>query len=370
MALEDAAGGRGEPSRRGGQNAEASVRAHEEARAARAEAAAARAKRGAATRSERETLRLARDASERASLENAKATRDKVASAKRMGLEQARAVLAEEKKRAAEARTAERASTAARLAEARRRELAKKAESVREIRAETTADSVTTEGHVTVKLLGHRSLASNNPHGVSTLEDMSVSELRGRLALVAKRAEAGTKRRERFRSEREARADFLANASANVERHRADASLTAKQRREQRAVEDERRRALVAAKRAEDEETSRIKKEAKRSERARLKRLADAAEEAERFARATRPANDPTLARRKERSVLLSPREQRVRETEAKTDFGTALACGRRKSILDEETRRTSLVEFELECDLERAAGKADETMRRGARRK
>ena len=356
---------------------EASVRAHEEARAARAEAAAARAERGAATRSERETLRLARDASERASLENAKATRDKVASAKRMGLEQARAVLAEEKKRAAEARTAERASTAARLAEARRRELAKKAESVREIRAETQAADSTTEGHGTAKLLGHRSLASNNPHGVSTLEDMSVSELRERLALVAKRAEAKeTKRRERFRSEREARADFLANASANVERHRADASLTAKQRREQRAVEDERRRALVAAKRAEDEETSRIKKEAKRSERARLKRLADAAEEAERFARATRPANDPTLARRKERSVLLSQsREQRVRETEArKTRFlAQRSRATEKKAILerrDEENERKSKFELEYEARL-RAAGKADETMRRDdARRK
>jgi hypothetical protein len=206
---------------------------------------------------------------------------------------------------------------------------------------------------------------------------MSVSELRERLALVAKRAEAKeTKRRERFRSEREARADFLANASANVERHRADASLTAKQRREQRAVEDERRRALVAAKRAEDEETSRIKKEAKRSERARLKRLADAAEEAERFARATRPANDPTLARRKERSVLLSQsREQRVRETEArKTRFlAQRSRATEKKAILerrDEENERKSKFELEYEARL-RAAGKADETMRRDdARRK
>ena len=141
-------------------------------------------------------------------------------------------------------------------------------------------------------------------------------------------------------------------------------------------MEDERRRALVAAKRAEDEETSRIKKEAKRAERARLRRTADAAEEAERFARATRPANDPTLARRKERSVLLSrAREQRVRETEArKTRFlAQRSRATEKKAILerrDEENERKSKFELEYESRL-RAAGKADETMRRDdARRK
>ena len=164
-----------------------------------------------------------------------------------MGLEQARAVLAEEKKRAAEARTAERASTAARLAEARRRELAKKAESVREIRAETTADSVTTEGHGTVKLLGHRSLGSNNPHGVlrwriSVLSSASV--WRWSPSAPAK----DTKRRGGFG--RNARRARFWRRAANVERHRADASSPRNNENKEPRMSAP---ALVAAKRAEDE---------------------------------------------------------------------------------------------------------------------
>ena len=107
-----------------------------------------------------------------------------------------------------------------------------------------------------------------------------------------------------------------------------------------------------------------------------MKRLADAAEEAERFARANRPANDPTLARRKERSVLLSQsRTQRVRDREArKTLFVTERSrATEKKAILerrDEENARKSRFELEYEARL-RAAGKADETMRRDdARRK
>ena len=353
------------------------ARSNEEARAARAAAARANAELGAATRETRESLKQRRDALEKASLERNQASRHRVSLEKRKGLDDSRKALAEERRKAAEARTAERAATAARLAEARRKALAEKAELVREIRAlAAETDRATVSQSLAHDKRTQQSVTSN-AHGAPLLEDMSMAELRERLALVAARAEAKEKRRrEAIRAAREARADGLARKLADLESHRRDASLSSKQRKEARLAEDEKRRALVEAKRAEDARAAELRAEAKRAARARAKKVADAEAEAERFANATRPANDPTLARRKERSVLLSRAREANRDaSEArKASFAAARARATEKRAVlerrDEENARKSKFELEYEARL-RAAGKADETMRRDdARRK
>ena len=208
------------------------------------------------------------------------------------------------------------------------------------------------------------------------LEDMSVAELRERLQLVARRAELKeTSRRARFRSEREKKADSLAQKLADVEKHRREASLSLKQRRAARDAEDTKRRAMVAAKRAEDERRASLREIEKRAERARLAKLADAKREAENFAVSTRPANDPTLARRKERSVELSrAREAQSQALETKKELfsrrrSRAIEDRSIKERRETETANKSKFELEYEARL-RAAGKADETMRRDDARK
>jgi hypothetical protein len=208
------------------------------------------------------------------------------------------------------------------------------------------------------------------------LEDMSVAELRERLALVAKRAESKeTSRRARFRSEREKKNDLLAQKLADVEKHRAEASLTLKQRRVKRDLENEKRRALVAAKRAEDERLLALKETARRAEKARLAKLSNAKREADAFAVSRRPANDPTLVSRKERSVMLSRARldqnlDLVHEKELFSQRRSRLVEARSiKERRDEENERKSKFELEYEARL-RAAGKADETMRRDDARK
>ena len=203
------------------------ARSNEEARAARAAAARANAELGAATRETRESLKQRRDALEKASLERNQASRHRVSLEKRKGLDDSRKALAEERRKAAEARTAERAATAARLAEARRKALAEKAELVREIRAlAAETDRATVSQSLAHDKRTQQSVTSN-AHGAPLLEDMSMAELRERLALVAARAEAKEKRRrEAIRAAREARADGLARKLADLESHRRDASLS------------------------------------------------------------------------------------------------------------------------------------------------
>lgn len=358
------------------QTREEMARSNEEARAARAAAAAANASKGAAARGESEALRLQKNAERDARHAEALAKKLKVDAEKRKGLEEARRLLAEERKKNASERTKERLATAARLAEERRAELAKKAELVREIRAfaaETDPSGLTSSA----KHAAQRSVMSTaSLTRAPLLEDMSVAELRERLQLVARRAELKeTSRRARFRSEREKKADSLAQKLADVEKHRREASLSLKQRRAARDAEDTKRRAMVAAKRAEDERRASLREIEKRAERARLAKLADAKREAENFAVSTRPANDPTLARRKERSVELSrAREAQSQALETKKELfsrrrSRAIEDRSIKERRETETANKSKFELEYEARL-RAAGKADETMRRDDARK
>ena len=358
------------------QTREEMARSNEEARLARLAAAAANAEKGEKARGESEALRAKQKAERDARLEKAKSLKLKVDAEKRKGLEEARRVLAEERKKNASERTRERLATAARLADERRAELAKKAELVREIRAfaaETDPSGLSSSA----KHAAQRSVMSTaSLTRAPLLEDMSVAELRERLALVAKRAESKeTSRRARFRSEREKKNDLLAQKLADVEKHRAEASLTLKQRRVKRDLENEKRRALVAAKRAEDERLLALKETARRAEKARLVKLADAKREADKFAVSRRPANDPTLVTRKERSVMLSrARLDQSRELVTKKELfsqrrSRLVEARSIKERRDEENERKSKFELEYEARL-RAAGKADETMRRDDARK
>ena len=358
------------------QTREEMARSNEEARAARLAAAAANAEKGEKARGESEALRAKQKAERDARLEKAKNLKLKVDFEKRKGLEEARRVLAEERKKNASERTRERLATAARLADERRAELAKKAELVREIRAfaaETDPSGLSSSA----KHAAQRSVMSTaSLTRAPLLEDMSVAELRERLALVAKRAESReTSRRARFRSEREKKNDLLAQKLADVEKHRAEASLSLKQRRVKRDLENEKRRALVAAKRAEDERLLALKETARRAEKARLAKLSNAKREADAFAVSRRPANDPTLVSRKERSVMLSrnrldQNQELVHKKELFSQRRSRLVEARSiKERRDEENERKSKFELEYEARL-RAAGKADETMRRDDARK
>lgn len=336
---------------------EAALRAREESRVAKAEKVAAAREESAAMR-----RRADEDKAEDERLR--KASRDRVAE-ERAGAERAAEALLESRKKAAERRAAEKAETALRLAEERAADRRRKAELVRQIRAVEAAPK---SAPGAAERAADKSLAG----GLMLLEDMSVAELRERLAIVKRRAkEEEESRRRDIVARREERRDALREKLADVRAVRGVAAEQGSRRREATA-EMAAKRAETAAKRAEA-----VKRESEAKREAAVRRREDAAKRAETARRAEKfrletasGASKESRAETFRRDVAAGyrredARRERLARAEAAFDARTKSAVARANATRRAEERREKTT-YELEYERRlRAAGAADETMRR-----
>ena len=336
---------------------EAALRAREESRAAKAEKVAEAREASAEMR-----RRVEEDKAEDERLR--KTRRDKVAE-ERVGAERAAEALLESRKKAAERRNAEKAEAALRLAEERAADRRRKAELVRQIRAVEAAPRAAPGA-------AERAADTSLAGGLMLLEDMSVAELRERLAIVRRRAkEEEETRRRHIVAKREERQTALREKLADVRAIRGVAAAQGSRRREANA-DAARRRAEEAARRAETvRRASEAKREAASSRREEIAKRAEVAKRAERFRLETASgASKESRVEAFRRDVAAGYRREdarRERDTRALAAFDaeTRSTASRAAATRRRDARRAKTT-YELEYERRlREAGAADETMRR-----